>query len=189
MTRNDETCDLRERLLTLLREKSVRVGNFTLASGRISDFYVDVRQTALHAEGASLIAQLLLARLQEESVGIGGMTLGADPIACSAVAMSSHLGRQVHGFIIRKEPKGHGTGCYLVGQGNLPPGSKVTMVEDTTTTGGSLLKAIQRAQDAGLEVIQCITVVDREEGATEALEAAGFTLEALTTRTELLEVR
>lgn len=174
-------------LIALLREKSVRVGEFTLASGRTSDFYVDVRQTALHSKGAELIASLILERIHPEAKGVGGMTLGADPIACSVTAISHSFGRPIHGFIIRKEPKGHGTGQYLVGEGNLPAGSKVVMVEDTTTTGGSLITAIQRAQDAGLKVIQCITIVDRQEGASEALHAAGFQLEALTNRAELLE--
>ena len=175
-----------DELVDLLREKSVRVGEFTLASGRNSDFYVDVRQTALHFRGAELIARLILERIHDTANGVGGMTLGADPIACSVTALSNSLGRPIHGFIIRKEPKGHGTGQYLVGEKNLPPGSKVVMVEDTTTTGGSLIKAIERAQGAGLEVIQCITVVDRQEGAKEALAAAGYTLEALTDITELL---
>lgn len=173
-------------LIELLREKSVRVGEFKLASGKTSDFYVDVRQTALHYRGAELIARLILERVHAEATGIGGMTLGADPIACSVTALSNTIGRPIHGFIIRKEPKGHGTGQYLVGEGNLPKGSKVVMVEDTTTTGGSLVKAIERAEDAGLKVIQCITIVDREEGAKEALRAAGYTLEALTCRSELL---
>jgi orotate phosphoribosyltransferase len=179
--------EMHKELLALLRDKSVRVGHFTLASGKSSDFYVDVRQTALHARGSELIGKLILSRIHQDADGVGGMTLGADPIACSVTALSNSLGRPIHGFIIRKEAKGHGTGQYLVGEGNLPPGSKVVMVEDTTTTGGSLLTAIQRAQEAGLEVIQCITVVDRQEGATEALSKAGFTLEYLTNRAQLLK--
>jgi len=173
-------------LVSLLRKKSVKVGEFTLASGKKSDFYVDVRQTALHHDGAELIGSLILDRLSSDVIGVGGMTLGADPIACSVVALSNSQKRPIHGFIIRKEPKGHGTGKYLVGEGNLPKGSKVCMVEDTTTTGGSLITAIERAQDAGLDVVQCITIVDREEGAQAALTAAGYSLDALTTRTELL---
>jgi orotate phosphoribosyltransferase len=180
------TQDLRKRLIDLLREKSVRTGTFTLASGRTSDFYVDVRQTALHAEGSYLIGCLVLAALHDDVGGVGGMTLGADPIASAAAALSTVQGRPTHGFIIRKEPKGHGTGAYLVGESNLPPGTKVCMVEDTTTTGGSLLQAIARAEAGGLIVAQCLTVVDREEGAADKLAAAGYTLEALTTRTELL---
>jgi len=178
--------DLHRQLVDLLRDRSVRTGTFTLASGKTSDFYVDVRQTALHARGSWLIGRLVLARLHPDAVGVGGMTLGADPIAAAAATLSTTLDRPVHGFIIRKEPKGHGAGGYMVGGSNLPPGSKVCMVEDTTTTGGSLLKAIQRAQDTGLEVVQVLTIVDREEGASDTLAQAGFELEALVTRTQLV---
>lgn len=180
------TDDLHQRLLALLRERSVRTGVFTLASGRTSDFYVDVRQTSLHPEGAWLIGILLLKRLHPSAVAIGGMTLGADPLACSAAALSSTQGRPVHAFLIRKEPKGHGVGSFVVGRENLPDQAPVCMVEDTTTTGGSLLLAIERAQSAGLKVVQVITVVDRQEGAAELLESRGFTLETLTTRQELI---
>lgn len=178
--------DLHRELLAILRERSVRRGQFTLASGRSSDLYVDVRQTALHARGSWLIGRLILARLHPDAIAVGGMTLGADPIAAAAATLSTTLDRPVHGFIIRKQPKGHGAGGYLVGDSNLGEGAKVCMVEDTTTTGGSLLTAIQRAQDAGLEVVQVVTVVDREEGAADRLRDAGFDLEALVTRTHLL---
>jgi orotate phosphoribosyltransferase len=181
-----DTQDLRKRLIDLLREKSVRTGTFTLASGRTSDFYVDVRQTALHAEGSYLIGSLVIDALADDVTAVGGMTLGADPVASAAAALSTVHGRPTHGFIIRKEPKGHGTGAYLVGDSNLPAGTRVCMVEDTTTTGGSLITAIKRAEAAGLVVAQCLTIVDREEGATAALAAAGYTLQALTNRTELL---
>lgn len=174
------------RLLALLREKSVRTGSFTLASGATSDLYVDVRQTALHAEGSALIAHALLKRLRADVVGIGGLTLGADPLACGVAAVSHAVGRPVHAFLIRKEAKGHGTKRFVEGLSNLPAGSPVCIVEDVTTTGGSLLLAVQRAIDAGLSVVQCITVVDRQEGAAEAIATAGYTLEALTTRAELL---
>jgi len=180
------TADLKARLLDLLRERSVRKGTFTLASGKTSDLYVDVRQTSLHPHGAWLIGRLLLAHLHPEASAIGGMTLGADPLACSAAALSTTVGRPVFAFLIRKEPKGHGVGRHVVGVENLAPGAKVCMVEDTTTTGGSLLKAIEHAQAAGLQVIQVITVVDRQEGATELLADAGYTLTALCTRAELL---
>ena len=172
-------------LLAILREKSVRYGSFTLASGKQSDFYVDARQTTLNARGAALVAETILARLAPGILAVGGLTLGADPIASSVAAISGSQGGHIHGFLIRKEPKGHGVGSYVVGLGNIPSGSKVCVVEDTTTTGGSLLKAIERATEAGLEVVQCITVVDREEGAAAILEAAGYKLEALATRTQL----
>jgi orotate phosphoribosyltransferase len=178
---------LHARLLALLRERSVRRGQFTLASGRTSDLYVDVRQTSLHAEGAWLIGRLLLARLHPDAVAIGGMTLGADPLACSAAALSTTVGRPIHAFLVRKEPKGHGVGRYVVGVEGLPEGAPVCVVEDTTTTGGSLLQAIDRTVEAGLRVVQVLTVVDRDEGAKDRLAAAGYNLEALCTRAELLE--
>ena len=174
------------RLIEILRERSVKTGEFTLASGKKSDFYVDARVTTLHAEGSGVVARLILDRLHADAVAIGGMSLGADPIACSAAAISGTTARPVHAFLIRKTPKGHGTGRDLEGLANLPEGAKVCMVEDTTTTGGSLLRAIERAEAHGLQVVQCITVVDREEGAAEHVGAAGYHLEALTTRTDLI---
>lgn len=173
-------------LLQLLREKSVRRGDFTLASGKKSDLYVDVRQTSLHARGAQLIGELLLSTIHTDVVGVGGMTMGADPLACSAAALSSLTDRPIHAFLIRKEPKEHGTSLPVEGLANLPKGSKVALLEDTTTTGGSLLKAIVAAEAAGLDVVQQITIVDRQEGASEMLLAEGYPLHALTTREELL---
>jgi len=175
----------RESLIRLLRDLSVSRGSFTLASGATSDLYVDARQTTLHAVGCKLVADAILARLADEVVAVGGMTLGADPIAC-AVAARSPADRPVHAFLIRKEAKGHGTARQVEGMASLSAGSPVCIVEDTTTTGGSLLRAVDAAQAAGLRVVQCITVVDREEGAAEAVRAAGHTLEALTTRTDLI---
>ena len=180
------TDDLHRRLVALLRERSVRTGTFTLASGRTSDFYVDVRQTSLHPEGAWLIGRLLLAHLHPDAVAIGGMTLGADPLACAAATLSTTVGRPVHAFLIRKEPKGHGVGSYVVGREALPDGAAVCMVEDTTTTGGSLLQAIERAEASGLRVIQVLTIVDRQEGAIELLASHGYDLRAITTRDELV---
>lgn len=176
---------LEARLVALLREKSVRHGTFTLASGKVSDFYVDARQTTLHAEGGWLVGSLMLERLRPDVVGIGGMTLGADPIASCTATVAWAAGRTLHAFLIRKEAKEHGAGGLVVGLANLPPGSRVAIVEDTATTGGSMLKAVERAREAGLDVVQCLTVVDREEGAAAAVAAAGLHLEALATRASL----
>ncbi len=176
---------MRDRLVQLLREKSYRRMRVVLASGRESDFYVDARQTTLHAEGSWLIGTLLFDALDPEVVGVGGLTMGADPIASAVATVSFPRGRPIHAFIVRKEPKGHGTQTWVEGRRNLPPGSPVAIVEDTTTTGGSLLKAIDRAEADGLRVVQCFTVVDREEGAAEALAERGFVLHALVRRTEL----
>lgn len=172
--------------LELLKKLSVRTGTFTLASGKTSDFYVDVRQTSLHAEGCIAIAEAILERLEPGIVAVGGMTLGADPLACSTATLAGLRGRPLHAFLIRKEPKGHGVEKLVVGRGNLAPGDRVAVLEDTTTTGGSLLRAIHAAEESGLVVAQVITVVDREEGAVEALASEGYTLVAITNRTELL---
>lgn len=175
-----------DRLVSLLRERSVRRQKVILASGRESDFYVDARQTTLHPEGAACIAELVLDILEDDVVGVGGPVTGADPIA-GAVAAISHLkGRPVAGFMVRKEPKGHGLKLWVEGRANLADGAKVAMVEDTVTTGGSLIRAIERVEANGLVVAQVIVVVDREEGARERLAEAGYDLIALTGRRELL---
>ncbi len=175
-----------DQLTELLRAKAVQLGTFKLASGRMSDLYVDARQVTLHSTGARLIGERILDRLADGVVAVGGLTMGADPIVSSVSVLSNFRDQKVHGFLIRKQPKGHGAGRVIEGAANLPPGAKVTIVEDTTTTGGSLLRAVERAVEHGLQVVQCITVVDREEGAAEALSAAGYKLEALVTRTDLL---
>lgn len=176
---------MRARLVELLREKSYRRMKVTLASGRESNFYVDARQTTLNAEGSFLIGSLIHEALKPEVVAVGGLTMGADPIASAVSTVSVVRGRPVHAFIVRKEPKGHGLQRWVEGRANLPDGSPVAMVEDTCTTGGSLLKAIDRAESEGLRVVQVFTVVDRDEGAVEALAERGFTLEILVRRAEL----
>ena len=176
-----------QRLIEILLERSVRRGTFTLASGATSDLYVDARQTTLSAEGAHLVAHLMLARLKPEVVGVGGPVTGADPIAGAIAAMSWQNNRPIHGFMVRKQTKSHGTQRWVEGRANLPDGSAVCMVEDTVTTGGSLLDAIKRVQDVGLNVVQCLVVVDRQEGAAEKLASAGITLDALVTRRDLVK--
>ncbi len=176
-------------LVEILKQRSVRTGRFTLASGKTSDLYVDARQTTLNARGAALVAKLVLRRLRPDAVAVGGMTLGADPIACAAAAWSEGvLGRPIHAFLVRKEAKAHGAGNQVEGMANLTAGARVCVVEDTTTTGGSLLKAVVAARAAGLDVVQILTVVDREEGAAEMLAAEGLRLEALVRRSDLVPV-
>lgn len=178
----------RQRLIALLRALSYQRRRVVLASGRESDFYVDGKQTTLHAEGSFLVGSLVEDRIAASGLGaqgVGGLTLGADPIATAASVVSFLRGRPVHAFLVRKEPKAHGTSRWVEGRGNLPGGTPVCIVEDTATTGGSTLKAIERAVDDGLRVVQVITIVDREEGARENLAAAGYALEALVLRTEI----
>ncbi len=176
-------------LARLLLEKSYREGQFTLASGRTSDYYFDCRVTALSAQGSWLIGNLfndLLAPM--DIVGVGGMTLGADPLTTAVTVISFERGRPLHGFLVRKEAKGHGTGQYVEGMGNFHQGDRVVMLEDVVTTGGSLLKACERVRDAGLSIAGVCTVLDRGEGGREALEKAGFTLHSLFTRPELVRL-
>ena len=179
----------RDRLKALLLQKSCRTGTFTLTSGKTSDFYVDGKQTTLDAEGAALCGRLLWRIIQDHAEplqAVGGMTLGADPLV-TAVALTSYLeGRPIPAFIVRKEAKGHGTGAYLEGKNNIAPGALVAVVEDVVTTGGTLLKVIDRVEAEGFRVGLAVTVVDREEGGAEAVAARGCAFKAVFTRTELL---
>jgi orotate phosphoribosyltransferase len=178
------------RLLQLLRELSYSKRKVILASGRESDFYVDGKQTTLHAEGAAVTGRLVLAELRAMEppiAGVGGLSIGADPIAtATAVASTLDGGALVHSFYVRKEAKGHGTQQYVEGLRNLPTGSRVAVVEDTSTTGNSAWKAVERARAAGLDVVVVVTVVDRQEGAREFLEGHDLEVRSLVTRAELV---
>ncbi len=199
----------RARLLELLRALSFERRKVTLASGKESDFYVDCKRTALTAEGHVLIGRLLLERVRRIRPlvrGVGGLTLGADPIA-SAIALTSFLEHErrraqgqpdeagpggpypagtIDAFIVRKEPKGHGTGQWIEGRKTIPDGSRVVVIEDVVTTGGSALKAIERCRAESLDPVACVALVDRLEGGREAIEAQGVPLEALFTREDFL---
>ncbi|EPR36175.1 Orotate phosphoribosyltransferase [Alkalidesulfovibrio alkalitolerans DSM 16529] len=178
---------VRRTLAKLLYEKSYIEGEITLTSGKKSDYYFDCKQTALHPEGAWCIGTLFLDLLRDVDVqGVGGMTLGADPLVSSVTVLSHLAGRPLPGFIVRKEAKGHGTGRYLEGLGNFAPGMKVAMLEDVVTTGGTLIKACERVRDAGLEIVAVCTILDREEGGRENLARAGYDLLPVFTRAELL---
>jgi orotate phosphoribosyltransferase len=179
----------RARLLDLLRTLSFERRKVVLASGRESDFYVDCKRTALTAEGHVLVGRLLfdeVRRIRPLVRGVGGLTLGADPIA-SAIALTSFLEREpVDAFIVRKEPKGHGTGQWIEGRKTIPDGSRVVVIEDVVTTGGSALKAIERCRAERLEPVACLALVDRLEGGREAIEAQGVPLEPLFTRKDFI---
>jgi orotate phosphoribosyltransferase len=163
----------RDRLLALLRELAFEERDVVLSSGKRSSFYIDTKQVSLHAEGLFLIGQLfaaLIAEVAPEACAAGGMTLGADPLASATAVMSFLAGRPLHAFIVRKEPKGHGTEEWIEGQGNLAPGMPVVILEDVVTTGASTLRAVERARNAGLRVVHVVALVDREEGGREAVE-------------------
>lgn len=177
---------MRGRLASLLLEKSYRAGEVTLTSGRKSDYYFDCKQTALHPEGAWLIGNLLFDLLPAGLVGVGGMTLGADPLVTAVSLVSFLRHRPMPAFIVRKAAKGHGTNQFLEGLSNFRSGDTVALLEDVVTTGGTLLTVIDRVQDAGLVVGAVVTVLDRKEGGGERLAERGFPLLSVFTRDALL---
>jgi len=186
---NEDLTEQRQRLKELLLEKSYREGKVVLSSGLESDFYIDGKQTTLDAEGAYLCGRLLydIIKSNDETIdGVGGMTLGADPLVTAASIVSYLENSPLPAFIVRKEPKKHGTENYLEGKSNLPPGGKVALVEDVVTTGGTLLDVIDRVISQGFQVGLVVTVVDRQEGGREALAAKGYDLQTIFTREELL---
>lgn len=170
----------------LLLERSVKRGHFVLASGRTSTYYIDCRLTTMSAHGLSLIGRLGLAALREHGWtprSVGGLTMGADPVAYAIAAASVTAAPIVDAFSVRKEAKAHGTGRRV--EGNFTGGDKVVVVEDVITTGGSALQAIEAIRAEGGDVLGILAVVDREEGGRSTLEAAGWKVIALTTATRL----
>jgi len=177
-----------QKLLHLIYHKSFRheaTPVFKLASGRTSRYYIDCKKVTLDPEGATLIGRIIFDRVKSlHPQGIGGLTLGADPIAL-AVALTSHAkGQPIPAFIIRKEPKGHGTEAWI--EGGLPKGSGVVVVEDVVTTGESAKKAIERLKAHGCKILKVVALVDRQEGGREAIEADGHPLESLFTVDDFL---
>ena len=179
----------RTRLLELLTKLSFERRKVTLSSGKESDFYIDCKKTALTGEGHYLIGRLLLEAIRKDAPGakaVGGLTLGADPLA-SAVSLMSYLsGTPLSAFIVRKEPKGHGTGQWIEGLSLIESGAGVAVVEDVVTTGGSTLKACERVQAEGLKVAHVFALVDRMEGGREAVQEKGYGLTALFSRKDFI---
>ncbi len=175
----------RERLLALLTERSFKKQKVVLSSGKESDFYIDCKKTALLAEGHYLVGHLFFAAIRAQAplaIGVGGLTMGADPLA-SAVALVSHQeGHPLHAFYVRKEPKGHGTGQWIEGLAAFEPGAKVAIIEDVVTTGASTIKAIERARAEGLEPVGVFALVDRDEGGKAEVEKTGVKVHALFSR-------
>jgi orotate phosphoribosyltransferase len=177
----------RERLVALLLERSFRVGDFVLSSGARSRFYIDCRTTTTHAEGQAVVGRLGLAAVRDAGLrpdAIGGLTMGADPVAYAVAHASWIAGDPVNAFTVRKEPKAHGTGKRV--EGCFAAGMRVVVVEDVITTGGSALKAIEAVEAEGGEVIAVLSLVDREEGGREAIEARGYPVHAIVGVGELL---
>jgi orotate phosphoribosyltransferase len=176
----------REALVALLAARSARRGTFTLASGRISDFYVDCRLTTMSPDGLILVGPLALRLLRQSGWAVdsvGGLTMGADPVSYAIAYASALQGAPMRCFAVRKEAKGHGMGKRI--EGSFRQGDRVVVIEDSMTTGGSALNAAGAIAAEGGVVVGALTLVDREEGAREALAAAGIPLVAFTTAAEL----
>jgi len=176
----------KQALIDMIREQALTFGDFTLASGKRASYYLDCRRITLDARGVSLVAAGMLDELSRDwPDAVGGMAVGADPITGALLALAGSQARPLRGVIVRKEPKGHGTGKYV--EGPVVPGDRVVVVEDVVTTGGSALKAIERCEAFGLRVCGVLAIVDRLEGGADAFAARGCPLTTLLTIHDLGE--
>jgi orotate phosphoribosyltransferase len=177
----------RARLLELLRERSLRFGEFVLASGARSAYYIDCRTTTTHAEGQFLVGQLGWELLQASGLtpaAVGGLTMGADPVSYSIAYTSWLAGEPVNAFSVRKQPKEHGTGRVI--EGSFNPGDRVVVIEDVITSGSSALQACDAVEAEGGHVLAVLAVLDRESGGREAIERRGSRVLTLFRMSELL---
>ena len=169
-----------DEFLELLRNDAHKVGQYKLSSGRTSEHYINCKPVILSGKGLAMVSDMILDHLEPDTVAVGGLTLGADPLV-SGVAMGAYLlDWDLSALIVRKEPKGHGTGAWIEGP-VLPKGSKVVVLEDVITTGGSSIKAATRLRDAGYEVNKIVSIVDRQVNneADEFMESANLELVSL----------
>lgn len=170
----------RKRLMQLIQDRALKFGDFTLASGKKSTYYLDGKQVTLSAEGLMQISFGLLELLKPiDFSGFGGMSIGADPIVGGVLVAAASQGRSLQGFMVRKEAKGHGTQRFI--EGPIKPGEKVVIVDDVVTTGGSALLAIDRVQEFGCEVVHVVGIVDRLQGGEAAFKARNIPFTSLLT--------
>jgi len=180
--------DLKKRLYELIKERSLKIADepiFKLSSGKLSRYYLDLKRVTLDPEGGYLIGNLVYDMVKPFEINaIGGLTLGADPIAYATALISHQKGSPLKPFVVRKEPKGHGTKRQI--EGNVLPGERVVVVEDVVTTAASSLKAVKACREYGLEVVAVCCIVDRNEGGRENLEKEGLKLYSLFTIDDFL---
>lgn len=170
----------RQQLIDLIRQLGLKLGDFTLASGKKSSYYLDCRKVTLDSQGANLIAHGMLELLGPQLPdAVGGMAIGADPITAAIITTAGAQGRKLKGFIVRKEAKQHGTGKDVEGPVN--PGESCYIVEDVVTTGGSSLAAIEKVEAFGLKILGVLAIIDRLEGGEAAFAAKGYKLQTLLT--------
>ena len=152
----------RKTLLHLIKERAYKHGDFTLSSGKKSEHYINCKPVTLSCEGNALCSHLMIEHLDEKSVAVGGLTLGADPLVCGIAQKAYYSGKHIDALIVRKNPKGHGTKEVI--EGNKPPvGSVVTVLEDVTTTGSSAIKAVKVLREAGYIVNRVVAILDRQD--------------------------
>jgi orotate phosphoribosyltransferase len=176
---------LRERLADLIKERSFRRGDFTLASGKQSSYYFDSKPTMLHPEGAALLAELIVQELGDiEADCVGGLEMGAVPLIAPVAMKSREAGRPLLGFFVRKAPKDHGTRQRI--EGLDVAGKTAIILEDVTTTGGSAMQAVEEVRKAGGEVALVLSILDRGEGASELYAGAGVPFKSLFRAEEFL---
>ena len=180
---------MKDRLIEIIIEKAFKYSEepvFKLVSGRMSNYYFNCKAVTLHPEGMCLIGNIVFDLVKDLSAkGIGGLTLGADPLAY-AVAYTSYLKENpIEAFVVRKTAKSHGTMQWI--EGNIAKGDPVIIVDDVITTGKSTIEAITRARETGLDIVKVIALIDRQEGGREAIEAMGYKLDAVITREEVMQ--
>ena len=190
MRRYRSTRTMKKRLIELIIERTFKFTekpSFKLASGKMSSYYFNCKPTTLNSEGMYLVGNLLYdlinGRKPWRATGVGGLTLGADPVA-NAIAYTSYIkGEPLESFVVRKEPKKHGTMLWV--EGNVKKGDSVVIIEDVITTGGSTIKAIDRAKKCGLKVKGVVVLIDRQEGGKKAIESRGVQVRVLLTKEEI----
>jgi orotate phosphoribosyltransferase len=175
---------LRSYLLDLFCEVAYQEGDFLLSSGQRSSYYINGKQITLHPQGGMAVGRILLSLLSSETQAVAGLTLGADPMVTATSVVAAYAGRSLTALIIRKEAKGHGTQAYIEGP-TLPPGTRVTVLEDVVTTGASALKAVERLTAVGYHVDGVLALVDREQGGAAVYQQANIPFQTVFTIRDL----
>ncbi|MCL2929227.1 MAG: orotate phosphoribosyltransferase [Trichodesmium sp. St2_bin6] len=178
--------NMRQQLLDLLSKLAYREGDFILSSGQSSSYYINGKYVTLHPLGALIIGRLILSMLPEDTQGVAGLTLGADPIVSAVSVVSAYENRPIPALIIRKQAKGHGTMSYIEGP-RLDANAKVVVLEDVVTTGASAMIAVNRLREAGYQVNHIFSLVDRQQGAQEFYQKEGIYFKSIFTVSELQE--
>jgi orotate phosphoribosyltransferase len=176
--------DLRFQLLNLLCAVAYKEGDFLLSSGQRSTYYINGKQVTLHAQGGTGVGRILLPLVPADTVGVAGLTLGADPIVTATSVAALYEGRSLTPLIVRKEAKGHGTQAYIEGP-TLPEGSAVVVLEDVVTTGKSAMQAVERLRGAGYKVDRIVTLIDRQQGGAEFYASQGLAFDTVFTIADL----